>query len=155
MTAAGLGAPALAKKRRAKPAPALVDRVIGDGWTFRQANDGDWLPATVPGTVHTDLLANGKIADPFYRTNERDQQWIDKKDWEYRTTLTLDARTCARQHVELVFEGLDTYAEVYLNDTLVLQADNMFRTWTADIKAHVKPGANALRIAFARRSPRA
>ena len=46
-----------------------------------------WLPATVPGCVHTDLLAAGKIGDPFYRLNEKDQQWIENESWEYRTTF--------------------------------------------------------------------
>jgi len=120
-------------------------------WVFREADTGEWLPATVPGTVHTDLLANGKIQDPFYRTNERDQQWIDKKDWDYATHFDLDAATLAHDHLDLVFEGLDTYADVYVNDALVLSADNMFRIWTVDIKAHARAGANALRIRF--RSP--
>src|SRR5277367_3080913 len=77
-------------------------------WKFREAGTDAWLAATVPGTVHTDLLAAGKIPDPFYRTNERDLQWIDKKDWEYQTTLDIDAATLAHDHIELCFAGLDT-----------------------------------------------
>ena len=76
----------------------------GAGSSARQ-EPATGLPATVPGTVHTDLLANGKIKDPFYRTNERDLQWIDKKDWEYQTTLDIDADTLAHDHVELCFLG--------------------------------------------------
>jgi beta-mannosidase len=149
--AAGAGAGLLPNLALAGPKAGGADRLLSNGWTFREAGTGAWLPATVPGTVHTDLLANGKIQDPFYRTNERDQQWIDKKDWEYQTILDLDAASLDHDHVELVFEGLDTYAEVYVNDALVLKADNMFRTWTADIKAQAHPGANALRVVF--RSP--
>lgn len=134
-------------KRHAGP----LEHDLSGRWQFREAGTGDWLPATVPGTVHTDLLAAGKIPDPFYRTNERDLQWIDKKDWEYSTALDLDAGTLAHDHVELCFAGLDTYADVYLNDVLILTADNMFRRWTADIKAHAKPGANVLRVLL--RSP--
>ena len=151
-TAAGLTLPAQARQARAQM--ALIDHQIGSGWRFREADSGrqadstDWLAATVPGTVHTDLLANGKIEDPFYRTNERDLQWIDKKDWEYETSFVVDARTFARQHVELFFAGLDTYADVYVNGTQVLSADNMFREWTADIKSLVKLGANTLRVYF-------
>jgi beta-mannosidase len=89
---------------------------------------------TVPGCVHTDLLANKLIDDPFYRDNEKKQQWIDKKDWEYRTTFKVTPQTLAHENVELVFEGLDTYAQVYLNEQLVLSADNMFRTWRVDAK---------------------
>ena len=131
----------------AAPEPSgVLERTLANGWQFREAGSGDWLAATVPGTVHTDLLAAGKIPDPFYRTNERDLQWIDKKDWEYRTTLDLDAATLAHDHIELEFLGLDTFAEVYLNDVPVLKADNMFRRWTADIKAQAKPGASVLRV---------
>ena len=124
------------------------DGMLSANWTFRELGKGDWLPATVPGAVHTDLLANAKIGDPFWRTNERDQQWIDKKDWEYAASFDLDAATLAHDHVELVFAGLDTYADVYVNETLVLQADNMHRTWTVDVKPHAKAGANALRVVF-------
>ena len=65
---------------------------LNSGWQFRQRDSGTWLPATVPGTVHTDLRANGKIEDPFYRMNELQLQWIDKKDWEYRTEFTVSEK---------------------------------------------------------------
>lgn len=145
--------PASSQAEAVQPGQAAgpLERDLSNGWQFREAGTGDWLPATVPGTVHTDLLANGKIPDPFYRTNERDLQWIDKKDWEYQATLQIDADTLAHDHLELCFFGLDTFADVYFNDALVLQAENMFRTWTADIKAHAKVGNNVLQIVF--RSP--
>jgi len=124
---------------------------IHSGWQFREVGKTDWYNATVPGCVHTDLLANKLIDDPFYRDNEKKQQWIDKKDWEYRTTFRVTAQTLARENVELVFEGLDTYAGVYLNEQLVLKADNMFRTWRVNAKPALKTGENTLRIVF--RSP--
>jgi len=124
---------------------------INAGWQFREAGKDEWHAATVPGCVHTDLLANKLIEDPFYRDNEKKQQWIGKTDWEYQGHLTVTAATMQREHVELVFEGLDTYAEVYLNDALLLKADNMFRTWRVDCKAALKTGNNILRVRF--RSP--
>ena len=130
---------------------ASAERTLDGEWTFREAGTGEWLPATVPGTVHTDLLANGRIDDPFYRTNERTVQWVDKKDWEYRTTLDLAPETLGRERIELVFYGLDTYAEVYLNEAPLLRADNMFRTWAADIKTPARAGRNDLRVLL--RSP--
>ena len=130
---------------------ASIERPLDGPWEFREAGEGQWLPATVPGTVDTDLLANGRIDDPFYRTNERDVQWIDKTDWEYRAALHLDQQTLERERIELIFHGLDTYADVYLNETLILRADNMFRTWTVDIKAVARTGENELRILL--RSP--
>jgi beta-mannosidase len=124
---------------------------IHSGWQFREVGKTDWHNATVPGCVHTDLLANKLIDDPFYRDNEKQQQWIGQKDWEYRTTFNVTKQTLGHEHLELVFEGLDTYAKVYLNEQLVLDADNMFRTWRVDVKPLLTAGDNSLRIVF--RSP--
>ncbi|MFY9154247.1 MAG: glycoside hydrolase family 2 protein [Prolixibacteraceae bacterium] len=124
---------------------------ISADWTFRQADKDEWLPATVPGCVHTDLLANGKIEDPFYRLNEHQLQWIDKVNWEYKTTINIDETTFKRNRIALDFKGLDTYADVFVNDSLVLSADNMFREWMVDVKSKLKLGTNDLRILF--RSP--
>ncbi|MBK8568066.1 MAG: glycoside hydrolase family 2 protein [Saprospiraceae bacterium] len=120
-------------------------------WKFRQANTELWRPATVPGCVHTDLLQNGVIEDPFYRTNEKSLQWIDKQDWEYLTEFEVGADWMAFSQLELYFKGLDTYAEVSVNGSPVLSADNMFREWAVDVKRYLKAGKNSLRILF--RSP--
>ncbi|MFL6258049.1 MAG: glycosyl hydrolase 2 galactose-binding domain-containing protein [Pyrinomonadaceae bacterium] len=124
---------------------------LNSGWTFRQTGKGEWRKASVPGSVHTDLLANRLIEDPFYRDNEPKLQWIGKTDWEYRTTFDVPTALLTRRNLELVFEGLDTYATVYLNDRVVLEADNMFRTWRVDAKSALKAGPNTLRVVF--RSP--
>jgi beta-mannosidase len=124
---------------------------ISSGWTFREKGKGEWRAARVPGSVHTDLLANHVIEDPFYRDNEQKLQWIGKTDWEYRTTFDATPELLRREHVELVFEGLDTYATVTLNGVALLEADNMFRTWRVDCKRALKSGANELHVTF--RSP--
>ncbi|HEY0702392.1 MAG TPA: glycoside hydrolase family 2 protein [Candidatus Acidoferrales bacterium] len=126
-------------------------------WEFRAISKTDqpalqdWHPAQVPGVVQTDLLKDGLIPDPFYRDNDTRLQWIGLTDWEYRTTFQADAATMGHDHVDLVFEGLDTYADVYLNDQIILHADNMFRRWRVPVKAALKSGANTLRVVF--RSP--
>ena len=117
-------------------------------WQFKNATDKEWLPATVPGTVHTDLLANKKIPDPNYRNNEKDLQWIDKADWEYRTQFNASKSLMNNDRVELIFNGLDTYADVWLNGEMILQADNMFRSWKLEVKTLLKSNNNELRIYF-------
>ncbi|RGX81134.1 beta-mannosidase [Bacteroides stercorirosoris] len=121
---------------------------LNEGWQFKQARLSNWYPATVPGVVHTDLLNNKIIEDPFFRLNERGMQWIDKEDWIYQTTFRLTPEMMGRQNIELVFKGLDTYADVYLNETKILETNNMFREWKTDIKSHLKPGENTLKIYF-------
>ncbi|MCM3631268.1 glycoside hydrolase family 2 protein [Paenibacillus glycanilyticus] len=120
-------------------------------WTFKNSEEQEWRPAFVPGCVHTDLLKNGLIPDPFVGTNEKDLQWIDKKVWEYESVFDASSELLGHSRLELVFEGLDTYADVYLNESLILSANNMFRTWTVDAKPHVREKDNRLYIRF--RSP--
>jgi beta-mannosidase len=124
-------------------------------WSLRAVNGpvgfGDWIPAEVPGCVHTDLLRAGKIPDPFYGTNEKSLQWIERTDWEYRSTFVADAALLRRDRIEIVFQGLDTFAEVSVNGARVLSADNMFRSWSADLKPRVVAGTNTVVVHF--RSP--
>lgn len=129
-------------------------RSLDSGWQFRAVANVDrsdvkeWHPAQVPGVVQTDLLNNKMIPDPFDRDNEFRLQWIGLADWEYQTTFQVDAAALAHDHLDLVFAGLDTFADVYLNDQAILHADNMFRTWRIPAKAALKPGPNTLRIVF-------
>jgi len=125
-----------------------VKQELNSNWQFRKKGDTEWLNASIPGTVHTDLLANKKIADPFYRTNEKDQQWIETADWEYQSSFSVDEKLLQNQNIELVFEGLDTYAEVFVNGKKVITADNMFLAWKAEVKSLLKKGENQLQITF-------
>ncbi len=121
---------------------------INNGWKFKQSDSTNWYKAQVPGCVHTDLLNNKLIEDPYYRTNERKLQWIDKVEWEYETNFNLSAEFITKDKIELDFKGLDTYAEVYLNGIKILSADNMFREWLVDVKSVAKPGENFLQVRF-------
>src|ERR1700691_5547983 len=135
-------------------AAQATSRVLEAKWEFRAASDTDradlkeWHAAQVPGVVQTDLLRAGLIPDPFYQDNDTRLQWIGLTDWEYRTTFQADAATLAHDHVDLVFEGLDTYADVYVNDQVALHGDNMFRRWRVSVKSLLKTGPNTLRIVF-------
>jgi beta-mannosidase len=129
-------------------------RNLDSDWQFRavanvdRADVKEWHPAQVPGVVQTDLQRGGLIPDPFDKDNEFHLQWVGLADWEYQTTFQMDAAALAREHIDLVFEGLDTFADVYLNDHPILHADNMFRRWRVPAKAGLKPGTNTLRIVF-------
>jgi beta-mannosidase len=121
---------------------------IASGWQMHETTSNKWIPAIVPGCVHSDLLRNKLIPEPYYRTNEKDLQWIDKKDWEYKTTFEITDKQFNSSNLELVFKGLDTYADVFLNGKLLLKSDNMFREWVIDAKPELKKGKNELRIYF-------
>ncbi|MBD0383604.1 beta-mannosidase [Paenibacillus sedimenti] len=120
-------------------------------WTFKACDEYKWMPAKVPGCVHTDLLHNGVISNPFYGINESGLQWIDKKDWEYVCMFDIPEELKASSRLELVFDGLDTYADVYLNGRHIVSADNMFRSWRIEVKRWLTDNGNRLAVRF--RSP--
>ena len=122
--------------------------ILSDNWQFSEQGANLWHPAVVPGTVHTDLWKNKLINDPFYGCQEQELQWIETKNWEYKTTFRVEENILKKTHNELVFEGMDTYAKVYLNDSLVITANNMFCQWKADVKKILKKGENELKVVF-------
>ena len=126
----------------------VSQRPVHDGWRFRQGNSELWHPAQVPGNTHLDLMRERIIDDPFFRLNERSVQWVDKEDWMYETHLTPTAEELAATHQTLVFKGLDTYADVYLNHQRILVADNMHREWRCDVRGILQEGDNLLEVYF-------
>lgn len=119
-----------------------------ENWTFNKQNETKKHKASIPGTVHTDLYENKLIPDPFYGANEKQLQWIENENWEYESTFSLSEKEISNENIELEFDGLDTYATVYINGKLVLEADNMFRKWIISAKNHLKKGKNHLKIVF-------
>jgi len=127
---------------------------LDHNWRFRAVASTDhpetttWHTATVPGVVQTDLHNAGIIPDPFYADNEKRLQWIGLTDWEYSTDITITPDLLQHKHLDLVFDGIDTFASVTLNNTPLLSADNQFRTWRVDVKSTLHAGRNTLTIVF-------
>ncbi len=141
---------------------AAPDRfVIDKGWSFRLApgnaqlaahpEAAAWQAAAVPGTVHSDLFANRLIPDPYVGAPEAGLQWIGLADWEYRTRFDAPRNASGAARSDLVFEGLDTFAEVWLNGEKLLDANNAFRTWRVPVQGKLRARDNELRIVL--RSP--
>jgi len=123
---------------------------LTDHWQFRQADTQEWLPANVPGSVHTDLLALGRIPDPFVADNEKRVQWVAETDWEYRFSFRVAPDLLSEEQVLLVCDGLDTLATVTLNGQELGRTDNMFRQYRWDVKSFLRAhdAANDLKIIF-------
>jgi beta-mannosidase len=127
---------------------SVQETTLNKNWVFKSIGDTSWIPAIVPGSVHTDLLENNIIENPYYRLNEHDLQWIDKKDWLYKTKFSISQLEFDKKNSYLEFYGLDTYAKVYINDSLLLISDNMFRSYKVNVKDFLKVGSNDLQILF-------
>lgn len=124
------------------------EQSLHSDWKLLNPLSNQLITAEVPGTVHTDLLSAGLIPDPFFGTNEDSVQWITEQRWVYQTNFQPHSQLLKYDQLELVFDGLDTYAHVFLNDSLLLETDNMFRQWQIDIKPWILKGENQLRIEF-------
>jgi len=148
----------------ASAAPAAERQVVrlDDGWQARidpadttaakqHPQSAGWQPAAVPGHVQLDLVRSGQVPDPFRDTNEAAIQWAGLTEWQYRRTLVVTPDTLARDRVELVFDGLDTFATVLVNGRELLRADNAHRRWRVDARAVLHPGDNEILVRF--RSP--
>ena len=70
--------------------PDMIRKNLNTGWEFKNLTDKNWLPATVPGTIHTDLLNNKIINEPFFRDEETKLQWIGNETWMYRLTFDVE-----------------------------------------------------------------
>jgi len=125
-----------------------VINLSDNDWSFHEKGSDKILKAKVPGSVHMDLLSNGEIPDPYYRTNEDSLQWIGEKDWTYETDFEADPSLLSMDNIEMIFKGLDTYAKVTLNGVVILNADNYFREWRNNVKHILNKGKNHLTIAF-------
>lgn len=131
---------------------------VHNEWQF--CHQGQWYTATTPGNIHDDLLANKLIPDPFYGDNEKLVQWVSDSVWEYRVHFD---KNCGHgksfAHNELVFEGLDTYAEVYINGQRLVATtgdsltNNMFRTWRFPMPEKLDEVGNELLVRFQPSAP--
>ncbi len=159
MRARWLAIPLLLASTAAVAAPKTVT-TLDDGWQVRidpadapaakaHPRAAKWFRATVPGSVQQALIATKQVPDPFKGTNEAAIQWAGLTGWQYRRTLKLTPEQLARDHLDLVFDALDTFATVAVNGQAVLTTDNAHRTWRVDAKQHLKAGDNVIALTFA------
>ena len=113
-------------------------------WTVEY--EGKKLPATVPGDVTLDLYNNGIIKNPYYGLNHRDLHWITDSDFVYENEFSVSDEMLASEEILLEFDGIDTFAEIYLNDTKLSYCDNMFLQFCYSVKELLKKEGNVLRV---------
>lgn len=132
---------------------------LNSRWKFKAYGRGDelkevipklksWQNAVIPGTIHTDILNAEIIQDPFYADNESTLQWISKCNWIYSTKFDIPLGFSNEHKTTLVFEGLDTIADIYLNDKLILKSENMFIKYDVEVSDILKRKSNILKIIF-------
>lgn len=117
-------------------------------WHMKRADMEDWMEARVPGSVYNDLMLQGKMPDPFYRDNEYEVLELSGFDYIYERDFDLSEDLLGHDRIVLLCEGLDTLCDVYINETMVLSANNMHRIYETDIKNFLVLGSNRIRAYF-------
>ena len=121
--------------------------LLNEKWEMKRTDETVYISAKVPGSVYCDLLAAGKMEDPYWKDNEDAALKLMDYDYEYVSHFAVDADMMDKSEVVLVFEGLDTLADVYLNGTHIAYTDNMHRTWNFAVK-DLLVQENELKIIF-------
>lgn len=123
----------------------MVKQVLHRNWQMRQAGEA-YQPAVVPGSVYTDLLRNGSMEDPFWKDNEHQALALMENDYEYETWFDAEEDLFSQDKILLHFDGLDTIADIYLNQEYIGKAYNMHRVWEYDVTRRIKKKGNVLRV---------
>ena len=128
----------------------VIEQSLNEAWTLTGDTLNINIPVNVPSVVQQNLYDAGLIPHPYLGTVEHDLLWISDHPWSYTTHFNVDKNFLEKDVVELVFDGIDTYAEVSLNGQKLFDADNQFRTWKTDVKSLLKPHDNLLVVDFPR-----
>lgn len=126
----------------------MKEVLLHNNWEMHQIGNGEWIAATVPGSVYGDLLNAGKMENPFWKDNEDEALKLMDYDYEYRTTFSCDKEFLASDEVILHFDGLDTIADVTLNGVKLGHVENMHRIWEYSVKELLKEENNELKVYF-------
>lgn len=121
---------------------------LNDSWNVTTDTLEINMQVDVPSVIIADMYEEGLIPHPYYSDVEPSLLWIPQREWVYTLNFDADDNVIKEDVIELVFEGLDTYADVWLNGKHLFYADNMFRTWTCDVEDILKEKDNNIKIKF-------
>ena len=128
----------------------VVEQSLNEGWTLKGDTLNINISVNVPSVAQQNLYDAGLIPHPYLGTVEDELLWISDHPWIYSTNFAVEKSLLEKEVVELVFEGIDTYATVMLNGVKLFDADNQFRTWKQDVKPLLKSKDNQLEVCFPR-----
>ena len=132
------------------PSPNVMEQSLNEGWTLTGDTLDINIPVTVPSVVQQSLFEAGLIPHPYLGTVENELLWISDHPWDYTLRFDVDGKLLEKDQIDMVFEGIDTYAKVNLNGEKLFFADNQFRTWKTAVKPYLKEKDNLLEVQFLR-----
>ncbi|MBQ0128429.1 MAG: hypothetical protein KBT57_01185, partial [bacterium] len=126
----------------------VKEQMLSEGWTLTGDTLGINLNVSVPSVVQTDLFDAGIIPDPYLGQVENDLLWVSDHPWKYTLHFNVNKEMLQSEFIDLIFEGIDTYADVVLNGQKLFRADNMFRCWSVPLRTVKGSTIEAVRDSF-------
>ena len=126
----------------------MIKIELNGQWNFRQKDNEKYFPVNIPGSVISGLLENGQIEDPYYRRNEYPTRELFRNDYEFSREFYVSKEELSQNKLELVCEGLDTLADIFVNENKIAHVENMHRTWRFSVKDYLQEGKNNIRRVF-------
>ncbi|KAK9829297.1 hypothetical protein WJX72_005014 [[Myrmecia] bisecta] len=117
-------------------------------WTLSNGNGSISLPASVPGYALHTLYKAGLVQDPLFRFAEIDERWAADEVWTYEHIFDRPSKLEAHSAVDLVMDGIDTVANIYLNGQLVAATRNAHRQYRIPCKTRLRAQGNVLQLVF-------
>ncbi len=108
--------------------------------------DDKTIGATVPGDITIDLYRAGLVQNPYFGLNYKDIEWVARRDFTYQSVFCADDELLQNESVEVVFDGIDVFADIYLNGKHIGSAKNMFLQYRFEIRDLLKSGNNLLTV---------
>lgn len=127
----------------------MMIQEIEKDWRIKMLGSGqkeEWIPATVPGTVLTDLLHAGKIPDPYFKDNEITVREYTYKDYIYSVETEVTEKLLQCDEIILRFDGIDTIADISVNGCVIGRTNNMHRCWEFSVKENLRCGKNHIEV---------
>ncbi|MHB8131278.1 MAG: beta-mannosidase [Mobilitalea sp.] len=126
----------------------MLHQTLNGNWKMREVSASHWMEVQIPGSVMSALLTNDRLGDPFWRENEYEARELFRKDYEFHREFAISKELFEKDKIELHCYGLDTLAELYINDILLAKTNNMHRTWILDCKSLLTIGENQIKVVF-------
>jgi beta-mannosidase len=131
----------------------VISLSLNDEWSVEALDDPALrarlgsIPALVPGSIHEALERAALIPDPLVGSNESVVQWVSGVTWKFgRDFVVTDLD---HDELDLVFEGLDTFATIMLNGRAIGETRNQHRSYRFPVKSLLRRGLNRLEVTFA------
>ncbi len=115
---------------------------------MRDLDEGGWMGTPVPSSIFSCLMNAGVIDRAEFTASPENFHWVSDRSWIFRKQFDAPASLIDKERIQLIFEGLDTVAHIWINGKLIGKTENMFTPHSFDVTEYIKPSGNTIHVKF-------